>query len=348
MPMKKAVALIELTSPNYIGQNPIAVNYIKTFNYYWTKTPKFVTFEIVDNKSDVNYTVAKLEEYYNKGYRIFFGPLASSLVLDAYNHWFKFKPDAIGITPVAKTTQLSIPKNIYRLDPGNYNFLGYIYENIPSTTSRIFYVYTSEQIGTVDLLTMLHASSYEIIALAIPQNASNLTLESLLEYFNNNSITSNDIVITFFIGGIGQSKYVNLFSDSQLQHVPKQYDVSTKFPSINKLNPPTYLYYKYNVLILDGINTTELLTVGKNDLSNSYGINGLSSLYLITHLANNKSIDTISSCGESLLWFNENNDLKYWSYTNYLYSSSGFFETNIYSNDPNFGLITFNRTENMN
>ena len=341
--MKKAVALIELTSPNYVGQNPIALNYIKTFNYYWTKTPKFVTFEIVDNKSDINYTVAKLEEYYNNGYRIFFGPLASSLILDAYNNWFKFKPDAIGITPVAKTTQLSIPKNIYRLDPGNYNFLGYIYNHIPSPTSRIFYVYTSGQIGTGDLLTLLRASTHEVVELAIPQNSSNLNVSSLVNYFNGNSITNNDIVITFFIGGTGQSTYVNLFNDSQLQHVPIQYDVSTKFPAMNKVNPPTYLYDKYNVIILDGINTTELLDVGKKDLSNSYGINGLSSLYLITHLANNKSIDTISSCGESLLWFNENNDLKYWSYTNYLYKSSGFVETNIYLNDPKFGLITFNK-----
>ena len=344
MSQQKVVALTELTSSAYIGQNPLALNYIKTFNYYWTLYPNFITFEIIDNKSDGEYTVSKLEEYYQKGYKLFFGPLSSSLVLYAYNNWFKYKKDVIGITPLAKTTQLSIPKNIYRLDPGNYNFLGYIYDKMPSQTSRIFYIYTEGQIGTTDLLEMIQTSPYEIIKYPILQDSSNVTTTLLNEFFYvNNTITSNDIVMLFFIGGQGQPKYVSLFSDILFQNIPIQYDVSDKFPLINSQNPPIYLYNKYNTIISQSINTTSLLVNAKLELGTSYASNSVTSIYLLTLLANNENIDNAYSYGEVVPWFNENNDLKYWSYSIYVYTETGFQKTNIYLNDPVYGTITFNK-----
>lgn len=64
-------------------------------------------------------------------------------------------------------------------------------------------------------------------------------------------------------------------------------------------------------------------------------------LYLITSLALNQNIDYLYSYGINLQ-FDENNDIKYASLKQYLYTGGQFVPIKIHSNDPLYGILNFN------
>jgi hypothetical protein len=333
MSQKKVIALLELTG-TYKG----GVNFEKSFSYFWTLYPNFVTFEIIDIQNDVNLCLTKLEEYYQKGYRIFFGPL-SSTILSACISWFNSHNDAICITPVSNASSLSYLKpNVYRLQPSNYYSLNFIQSKNPGAT-RVFYVYNIEQLTCQDLLQELNAKYTTVIPYAIETNSSNLTEQNISNYYTTNNISSNDVVIILIINSSQWSTYISFFNTLTIPAV--QYDLnSIGLPTVTM---PNNLNNKYNCVFIENINSTSILEQSKTILQKSYAKNSLTSLYLLTLLANNESINNAYSYGEAIPWFNVNNDLEYWSYSIYLSTSSGFTKTNIYLNDPSYGILTFNK-----
>lgn len=337
MSQKKVVALLEL-SGSYRD-----TTFLPSFNYYWSLYPNFVTFEIVDNKNNIPYMNELLEEYYQKGYRIFFGPITSTNTQGVVN-WFTNHPDATCIVPLAASNTLQLAKNMFRLTPSDLYYVDYIKQEIPNfQTSRIFYFYNPNQLVCTSLLAKLRVvfPTDNIIPYPVSSEAD-LTVENVKTFFEQNNITTNDITVTLLINGTQRETYFNLFTsnDIDIGNV-KQYDVRPLgFPNVS--NNVTKLYNNYFCMFFSSINTTSVYDDAINTLDKSYASNSLTSLYLLTLLANNKSLDNAYSYGEVVPWFDIKNGLQYWSYSVYVYKSNGFTINNIYLNDPIYGTITFN------
>lgn len=332
MVQQKVVALLELSGA-YSD-----TTFVPSFNYYWTLYPNFVTFEIVDNKNNIEYLNQLLEEYYQKGYRIFFGPITSTNTRGIID-WFTNHPDATCIVPLAASNTLKLSKNMFRLTPSELYYADYIKQEAPSSTSKVFYFYNPNQLVCIDLLAKLKLE-FEIVIEYPVASESELTVELVQDFFNVNNITTNDMVVTLLINGNQREKYFNLFETINIGNV-KQYDVRPLgFPKVS--NDVTNLYNNYYCVFFSSINTTGIYEDALNTLGKSYASNSLTSVYLLTLLANNQSLDDAYSFGEVVPWFDDKNGIKYWSYSIYMYTSNGFNINNIYLNDPTYGTITFN------
>jgi hypothetical protein len=333
MSQKKVIALLDLTGPVPGGSFGIP-----TINYYWTLYPNFVNFEIVDNKQNIEYMIELLNKYYQEGYRVFFGPLTTPMVAGVID-WFENHPEAIGLTPVTLSNSLIFPKNFFRLQPSDFYFMGYIVSQV-DTSSNVFYIYTANQLATSNLLTKIQSLFTGNIYQYPVVTSNSLNVTDVQTFFDTNGITTNDTIIVYLVPD-QRSIYFNLFYDINIGNV-KQYDVvPIGFPQV--LNDVINLYGNYNCILSESINTTTVYNNGVDALGKKYANNVLTSLYLLTLFANNESIDNAYSYGEVVPWFDDYNGIKYWSYNIYLYTSNGFNKTNIYLNDPTYGILTFNK-----
>lgn len=334
MSKKKVIALLDLTGPIVGGSFGIP-----TINYYWTLYPNFVTFEIVDNRQDIEYMIELLDKYYQEGYRVFFGPLTPPMIAGVID-WFTTHPEAIGLTPVTASNSLIFPKNFFSLQPSDFYFINYIIDQV-DPTSDLYYIYTANAPVTSEILTKIQTLfTGNIYEYPVPITDDNLNVTDVQSFFTTNGITANDTIIVF-LAPEQRNKYFNLFYDINIGSV-KQYDgVPIGFPQV--LNDVTNLYGNYNCILSSSINTTTILQNGINALGKRYANNVLTSLYLLTLFANNESVDNAYSFGEVIPWFDDNNGIKYWCYGIYLYDSNGFTKTNIYLNDPIYGILTFNK-----
>lgn len=337
MSQKKVIALLELTG-NFTGGN----KYVESFNYYWTLYPNFITFEIVDNKDNIAYLNELLNKYYQEGYRVFFGPVTSKNT-QGIIAWFSdpAHSDAICLTPIAASNTLNLPPNMYRLQPSNFYFLDYIQQ--ATTATRIFYFYNPNQLVCNDFLTEIQTryGSTNIVSYPVITDAD-LNATNVQTFFNNNNVIPIvDIVIEFLINGNQRQQYFDLFRTVNIGNV-QQFDViPTNFPNVT--NDVVNLYNNYFIVFFESITSTSILNESVSHLGSSYAINSLTSLYLLNLFANNESIDNAYTYGEVLPWFDNKNGIKYWSYNIYVYNNNGLNKTNIYLNDPNFGVLTFNK-----
>jgi hypothetical protein len=329
MSQKKVIALLEEGGSFAIS----------TINYYLTLYPNFINCEIVDNKQNVEYMIELLNKYYKEGYRVFCGPFSTPMV-EGVIGWFGDHLDAIGLTPVTLSNSLIFPKNFYRLQPSDFYFMDYIASQVDLNVSKVFYFYNQNRAG-IDLLTKIESLFYSDNIYTYPVVTNDdLNVAEVQSFFDTNGITVNDIVIVY-LNHTQRNKYFNLFYDINIGNV-KQYDVlPTGFPQV--LNDVINLYGNYNCILSESINTTSIYNNGVDALGIKYATNVLTTMYLLTLLANNESIDNAYSYGEVVPWFDDNNGIKYWSYNIYLYNSNGFTKTNIYLNDPSYGILTFNK-----
>jgi hypothetical protein len=337
MSQKKVIALLELTG-NFTQGN----KYVESFNYYWTLYPNFITFEIVDNKDNIPYLIELLDKYYQEGYRIFFGPVTSKNTQGIIS-WFSnpIHSDAICLTPIAASSSLILPENMYKLQPSNFYFLDYI-QQVTSAT-RVFYFYNPSQLVCSDFLTELQNryGSSNIITYPVITGAE-LNATDVQTFFNNNSIAPiNDIVIEFLINGNQRQIYFDLFKTVNIGNVQQFSVIPTNFPNVT--NDVVNLYNNYSVIFLESLNSTSILNESITELGSFYAVSSLTSLYLLTLFANNESIDNAYYYGEVVPWFDDNNGIKYWSYNIFMYNSNGLSKTNIYLNDPSYGILTFNK-----
>lgn len=335
MSQQKVVALLELSG----GYSD--TTFVPSFNYYWSLYPNFTTFEIVDNKNSITVLNELLEEYYQKGYRIFFGPITSTNTQGIVN-WFTNHPDATCIVPLAASNTLQLAKNMFRFTPSDLYYVDYIKDQ-SSDNTRIFYFYNPNQLVCISLLAKLDKEFSEENVIRYPVgNIDELNVTAVKDFFTDNNIQLHDIVVTLLINTGQREQYFNLFqsNDIDIGNV-KQYDVRPLgFPNVT--NNVTKLHNNYHCVFFSSINTTSIYDDAINTLGKSYASNSLTSLHLLTLLANNQSIDNAYSYGEIVPWFDDKNGIKYWSYSIYLYNSNGFTINNIYLNDPTYGTITFN------
>lgn len=349
MTQKKAVALLELTGSFTAGNKVVS-----TLNYFWTLVPQFSTFEIINNNNDASYCLLKLQEYYDKGYRIFLGPITSTLIKQVIP-WFNSHPDAVGITTISAASSIASLErlNYYRLLPSGYYFLDYMIENLPSETSRIFYIYNENQLTCIDLLNDMTSKGLDVVGFPVNASGTNLTKENIADFFLTYGLSNNDIALQNLPNGDQRNTYFNFFTEDGITfngntHYDSYLSVLPKINDPN--NPPINLQNKYYSIFIEQINTVSLLEKAKTDLGNNFSANTLTALYIITELIKNNTTNieelsnTLYSYGEVVPWFNENKDIKYFGYSFYYYTNENkFVKKTIYLSDPNYGPITFNK-----
>ncbi len=337
LPIGKAIGLLELTnSPSDIDQ----VLYNSIY-YYWYNDLDLPKFPIVNTEASITKTIQLLDKYYTNGYRLFLGFSRSTVVFGVLE-WFKNHPDATGISVVSRASNLSVEKNIYRLDyPQNLVIETLIptFEKAPT----LYYIYTEDELVSLDYLEILSNNpNINLKTLAIKRDSSNLTVDVLTTFLEGS--TSDDIILIVLF--FNQQQYFDLYNQG-LFFSGNQYYIIGALPSItgtaqdilnNKVINIQSVFSNTSMLWRKN---TDYLTIKYKKIQSSYGlINGLK---MIQFILENKSISLLGS-HLGVLEFDKNNDLKYQSFLTLIYKKNvdNFVKYQIQFNDPLLGYFVAN------
>jgi hypothetical protein len=340
-----------LLQPNVYNSD---LNIEKTFNYYWDKYPDlFGRIQIVytdidengnptsDNSKIIENNIKYLNEYYNKGYRLFIGFDISS-VLKGVLPWFEtIGIEAKGISLTSTAGSLDFVKPIYRLEIGDNKTIDSI-NFILTNASKIYYIYSEKQLGPKDVLLYLEKIYPDkIIPYPVKIDSSNLTLSNIKELYKD--ADEKSVTILFVFNGSNQSDFLNLFNDSYTMPTPTYDILLSNLPQINETSK-NGLVNKYNYLEGVSFSTSELFRDGLKNVPN-FSTYVPNALLLINKLAVNGNITTLPA-HNSILEFDENNDIKYFTFLNSIYSKDDkgnyYYKENFYSvYDPIVGKQTF-------
>lgn len=341
---KKAIALLELTG----GYEIFDRKTYETLSYYWTKTPIFNRFPVIDSSTGIGSNILEktlylLNKYYNEGYRIFLG-FSTSTVLSGCLPWFREHPDVIGISPASTSDTLNFPKNVYRIQPTDQsliNSINNILQEALDKGGKIYYVYSKDELATTNLVPYLKIKYGEdnVKTFEAEPDGSNITKESMEIFYEGT--TSVDVAIIYMFALQDRETYISLFNNEGGLDVPfTQYDIDLDFPLIN--NSTTTLKDKFVAIIAKSVTTSELWTEAFFYMKEQFSSQTLNCLFLITTLIKDIPIQNIYSY-TGVLEFNENSDLKYYSYGLYPYTNEGvYFLNSISITDPLYGNVIFN------
>ncbi len=334
---RKPIALLELS-----GLNSYDTGLNKSLNYFWENNNDFVRFPVYDTGSTVDKTLELLQKYYDEGYRVFMACSRSGMLVQTIN-WFLEHPDAIGLSQQSNTLNLDYPKNVYRFKPSISFFTDCISQELHATVDRggrIFYLFANDptMLNARDILIATYGESNVLLFRTTP-DYSNFTKENVTNFFYSNNINSLDSVVVLFYPK-EQQEYVDFF-DSTLDIPCNQYDIQgVSFPVMNPST--TTLTNKYYYTNIGNITTSKLWNDGQAYLENVYSTNCLNMLYFMTNYVKNVDVTNLYAYN-SVLTFNENNDIKYGCIELYLYTGMTVpYEIfKIFLNDPLYNKITF-------
>jgi hypothetical protein len=302
---------------------------IETFNYYWNKYPElFETIEIVYTNVDdrgipvttnakvIENNIKYLNEYYNKGYRLFIG-FSRSSILAGVLPWFEtIGLEAKGISLRSSATSLNIPKPVYRLQVNDNKIIDSL-NLILTNSSNIYYIYSENQVATQNMLLYLELLyPGKVISYSVKDDSSNLTLENIKILYKD--VDDKSVSIMYLFIGTQQTDFVNLFNDSYPMPT-NTFDVSFGEYPIIKDSSKNALIGKYNILTNISFSTSQLFREGLDTLKEFFSEYVPNALLLINNLCFNENIDSLPS-ENSILEFNENNDIKYFTFLNTTYS----------------------------
>lgn len=344
---KKAIALLELT----IGSTSANQKFYSSLSYFWTKTPIFERFPVIDVATGQGNTIEEktinlLDKYYQEGYRIFVGFMRSSIV-DAVIEWFNQHPDAIGMSPTSTSDSLNFPKSIYRLVPTDQTLINSINTQLQTAIDnggKIYYVYSKDELATLSLLEYMNTKygAENIKLFPVEVDSSNLTVENLQTFYQDSSAV--DVAVVYLFVENQQQKYISLFNNVDGLDIPlKQYSLDYNLVEINPNT--TTLKNKYSIILPKSVTTSSLWNSALEYMGDNFNTPSLNLLYLATALIRNLNILNIYSYN-GVLQFNENKDIEYYSYGLYLYTDKDVFFNNIISvKDPLYGDLIFNAIE---
>ena len=297
----KSIALLEFSGSGYTSTDS---NIKQTLCYYWTTSNLFNPMPIIDTTGSVNKTLELLEKYYNLGYRIFFG-FNRSTMLKSVLPWFNSHKDAIGVSPGSSSDTLTIEKSIYRLQIVDSFLLKAMNPKILQSIGsggRVFYFYSGDEIASENVLTILTTiyGVNNIIPYKVNANSSNLTVNEVSSFFENNNVSANDIIMIYLFIDNQRQTYIDLFTTTNNLIIPaQQFDISIGgFPIIN--SSTTTLTNLYNVLALINITNSKIFNEGQKYLREKFNENTLNSLYLINALENEENINELYSYSGTL------------------------------------------------
>jgi len=309
--------------------NDSEITIIQTFNYYWDKYPElFERIQIVytdidengnlteDTKIIIENNIKYLNEYYNKGYRFFIG-FNTSTILAGVLPWFKnIGTEAKGISLNSSAISLDIPKPIYRLQISDNKLVDSL-NFILTDASKIYYIYSDNNIATKNLLLYLEKLyPNRVIPYPVNIDSSNLTIQDIQKYYG--IVDNKSVSIMCLFVNTQLSDFLNLFNDSY--PMPNStYDIATNpQPLINETSKNA-LVNKYNVLNNISFSTSQLFRNGLKDINVNFSTYVPNALLLINNNCFDQNINSLPS-ENSILEFNENNDIKYFTFLNIIYS----------------------------
>jgi hypothetical protein len=306
----------------------------KNFKYYWSNYPElFPEFPIVYYKFDENGNIIKdynatianvlklLDEYYAKGYRIFIG--FNSTEIKSILSWFQAHPDTKGISLFSSDDSLSVPKNIYRLQPPDSSILNSLTFKLDKART-IYYFYLKNSVYGTSILKELELKYGNKLKSFVVNSPSqdNLTEENLKKFYTG--ATSEDISLVY-IGTI--KNYLDLFNSTTFPMVTPTYGINVGSNNVTVNDSPTGITVesanaiagKYHYLDFISLDTSPLFRKALEDLTVSNFVSSVPNcLLMVNYLARDLNILSIPAYN-SILEFNENNDLKYYTVSNFLF-----------------------------
>ena len=345
----KSLLLLELSYGYVSGDTSMK----QTFEYYCNLYPNlFGKIQIIDSSIDIHTgqvitnnegiiknNIAILEEYYNKGYSLFIG-FGTSTILKGVLPWFNEHPLAKGISLTSTSDSLSFPKSVYRfITISKYiSSLAEIFQQ----SNIIYYVYSANEVNSATVLKLLNTLyPNKVKSFAAEPDSSNLTLQNIEDFYQG--ATDEDSTFMLLFVNNQQNTFLNLFSSDYVMPT-NTYDVLTNgVPIISDISKPGIVnkYYRLSVISLS---TSILYRQGLQDLKENFLPNVPNALLLINALSTNSSLSSLP--GEnSVLEFDENNDIKYYTIAFFLYSQDEqqnyfFKKYSYYCYDPIAGQFT--------
>ena len=302
---------------------------VSTFNYYWDKYPElFEKIQIVYTDIDemgnltnntiiiIQNNIKYLNEYYNKGYNLFVG-FNTSTVLAGVLPWFSnIGINAKGISLNSSASSLDIPKPVYRLqinDNKLVDSLNFIFND----ASKIYYIYSEGELACFILLRYLEKIyPNKIIPYPVKPDSSNLTLSNIKELYKD--VDEKSVSLMYIFINSQENDFLNLFNDSYPMPNSTYDIVLTSKVNINETSKNALLN-KFNYLLNISFSTSQLFRGGLKTLKNLFSSYVPNALLLINNICLQQNINSLPS-ENSILEFNENNDIKYFTFLNTIYS----------------------------
>ena len=327
----------------------------QTFKYYWNKySNSFATIQIVYTNVDENGNIINdfgtiiennikyLNEYYNKGYRIFIGFQTSQLE-KAVLPWFTTVGlEAKGISLNSNSVNLEFPKPIYNLQVTGTSLLEVALTIFNKPNSTIYVVYSEYLVdkSIIDIFTFYFPGRSYFFPVNL--DSSNLTLDNIKEFYKNSD--SNSITSLLLVLNEQRDTFLNLFKDSYPMSTPTYDALTIGLPIISE-SSKNALVNKYNYIDNISFSTSELFREGLDNLKNLFFINVPNALLLINKLAINGNIKTLPA-HNSILQFDENSNIPYYTLLDTIYSKTDegeyYYKQVFYAvYDPFVGKQTF-------
>ena len=337
-----------------------------TLEYYFTNFPNYVTGTIINSTIDANgkqlYTNAAINAntvrllnyyYYTYSTRLFVCGSRSTVLKYSLENFFNYHSDATGISFSSSADTLSIPKNVYRMQPPDSYLVNSLDSliTIDGTTRQIMYVYTADEEASVSLLLYLQLKYGASKVSEFPATDINLTTDNITNFFSNVTPENSQeyISIMYLFVNNQSSTYINLF-DSSNNLLVDTYDISISGVAITSETDSASISNKYNYLDYISTSRSIYFRSGQDNVTTNFVSTVPNVLEMINNYTqNNESLqlDVISS-HNGIIEFDENGDMKYFTLSIKLYTQVDgvylFVLKYLYLYDPDFSngiLIPF-------
>jgi hypothetical protein len=259
----------------------------KTIEYYIENVPMFYDFPIIDTKGDKNMLIDLLNQYYNEGYRYFYGFTISpelNYVLD----WFNKHPDAQGISNQSLAPSLAIPKTVFRML--NSEITNIQFEQMIEGCDSVYFIYNINNQTFVSwnnlLSSMCEVYNINYISYSI-SNTTNLStqINNIITNINNN-VVSNSFEQISILNSLAewQDQYFNSFtSETQIINNTIYYTITNSLPAITNNDSKAYFNNILKIIVnTANLNSSPLWRQGLNNLNSQFNyatLNAMSILY---------------------------------------------------------------------
>lgn len=342
------VALLELSGNGVTDVDiPIAVSlqYLYNLNGF--------PITIVDTQSDEANLVNLIQQWYDKGCRVFIG-FSDSSVLAIVLPWFLAHQDTIGISLTSTASSLAVNKNVIRLTPSDVFSAYFMSEFINNGKyDNVLFITDANTIAAQDLYTSMlpllnsNINTTQVLVhdLSVDETSREATTTAL------QNIPPNTIVVPLTLND--RDAYLDLLVNAlPPNQIPDQLDTVDLYPTFTP-QEAVALDGKYYYLTLSNIQSLanrELQQIlGENFSENAFDAYNIariaaampdkSKIYsIVDHLLGHAGV----------LELNNFSDVKYGDFTIAQWKGSRWIPYNIAGNNAEFGIFISRVTQTSN